>query len=150
MVLADDLSIALVTWAAWPLVGFRQSLIMWLLLAHSRHRPPSRHHWRSWGVSLPSLLSLSIKSGFFCTCSLDLFLSLEPDMSLAGSGLGDLFQNFPSVWGAGLLSWVSLGLCPQYLCLILSTKSLSSWSVEGLSKWVILSLTLFGSMEYTF
>ena len=65
MVSAGEPSVALVTWAAWPLVAFGQSLIMWLLLAHSRQRPPSMHCCHSWGVSLPSLPSLSNKSGLF-------------------------------------------------------------------------------------
>ena len=62
MASADDSSMALVIWAAQPLVTFGQFFIMWLLLAHGRQRPPSMHHCRSWGVSLPSLPSLSIKS----------------------------------------------------------------------------------------
>ena len=150
MASTNDSSIASVIWAAQPLVTFRQSLIMWLLLAHSRQRPPSICCWRSWGVSLPSFPSLSVKSGFFCTCSLDLFLSLEPDALLASSGLGDLFPNFLLVQGAGPFSRASLALCSQYLWLILSTKSLSSWSMEGWLKLAILSLTLFRSAEYTF
>ena len=150
MVSANDSSTASVIWAAQPLVAFGQSLIMWLLLAHSRQRPPSMHHWHSWGVSFPSLLSLSIKSGLFCACSLAFLLSLELDASLANSGLRDLFPNFPSVQGAGLLLQASSALCSQYLWSILSIKSLSSWSVEGQSKWVISSLTLFGSAEYAF
>ena len=107
MVLADDPSVALVTWGARPHVDFGQSLIMWLLLAHSKQRPPSMCHWHSWGVRLPSLPSLSIKSGFLCVGSLDFLLSLELDMSLASSGFRDLFPGFPSVQEVGLLSWVS-------------------------------------------
>ena len=116
MASANDLSVVSVTWAARPLVIFWQSLIMWLLLAHSRQRPPFMCHWHSWGVSFPSLPSLSIKSGLFCTCSLGLFLSLELDLLLAGSGLGDFFPNFPLVQGAGLFSWASSALHSQYLC----------------------------------
>ena len=135
--LAEDSSVVSVAWAAQPHIALGQSLIMWLLLAHSRQRPPSMCHWHSWGVSLPSLLSLSVESGFFCVSFLGFFLSLEPDTSLTGSGLGDLFLNFPSVQGAGLLSRVSSALPSQYLWSILSAKSLSSWSMDGQSKWVI-------------
>ena len=71
------------------------------------------HHWHSWGVSLPSLLSLSDKSGLFCACSFGFLLSFELDASLAGSGLSGLFPNFPSVQGP--LSWASLALHSQYL-----------------------------------
>ena len=150
MVSANDSSTASVIWAAQPLVTFGQSLIIWPLLAHSRQRPPSMRRWHSWGVSFPSLLSLSVKSGLFCACSLGFLLSLELDTSLADSGLRDLFPNFPSVQGAGLLSQASSALCSQYHWSILSTKPLSSWSVEGRLKWVISSLTLFGSTEYAF
>ena len=115
VVSASEPSMALVTWTACPLVAFGQSLIMWLLLAHSKQRPPSMRHCRSWGVSLPSLPSLSIKSGLFCAFSLGLLLSFEPDASLAGSDLRDLFPNFPLVQGVGPPSWVSLALRSQYL-----------------------------------
>ena len=115
VVSAGEPSVALVTWAAQPLVAFGQSLIMWLFLAHSRQRPPSMCRCHSWGVSLPSLLSFSIRSGLFCACSLGYLLSLELDASLAGSGLRDLFLNFPLVWGVGPLSWVSSALHSQDL-----------------------------------
>ena len=93
-----------VAWATQPLVTFRQSLIMWLLLAHGKQRPPSIRHWHSWGVSLPSLLSLSIKSGFFCACSLGFrprcivgwlwFVGLIPEFPVSSGSRAPLTDKF--------------------------------------------------------
>ena len=71
------------------------------------------HRWHSWGVSLPSLPSLSNKSGLFCACSFGFLLSFELDALLAGLGLSGLFLNFLLV--QGLLSQASSAIRSQYL-----------------------------------
>ena len=106
-----DLSIVSVAWAAWPCIDFGQSLIMWPLLVHNKQKLPSVHRWHSWGVSLPSLLSLSIKSGFFCVGSLCFFLFLESDTSFIGwLWLGRLIPGSSIGLGSGAILAGNLSL----------------------------------------
>ena len=114
-------------------------------------------------VFLWAVPSLSVTSIFWFSLDLDLSLSLSVELVLVleGDGVRFLFQSefgfgllvFSSFWlvfGSVDVSWESSDWHSQWHLSIFCTRSQRSSRFQGLSKWINLSLILFGRVRYAF